>query len=138
MNQRALSVSLIIVGIGLAGCASDEQKLKDAGSDQLTGEEITALFSDAHESYESRDLDTTVTAESDWGADGSFRTEWQRGGSSGEATGNWWVEGDMSCVRFDQDIEPNPTCVKLYENGDGTYTSIWPDGKIHGVHTMTR
>jgi hypothetical protein len=138
MSKRILGVISVVFGIGLVGCASDEQKLKETGSHQLSGDEITALFSDAHESYESRDRETTVTAIGEWAADGTMRAEWHQGANSGEVAGSWYVENDLRCVRFDQDMTPNPECTKIFETGDGTYTSIWPDGKIHGIHTMTR
>jgi hypothetical protein len=63
MNSGAI---LIILGIGLIGCASEEQKLTDAGDHQLTGAQITQLFSNAHEGYESRDQRWSLTAVANW------------------------------------------------------------------------
>jgi hypothetical protein len=67
-----------------------------------------------------------------------MRADWKSGDHSGTVTGTWYVENDLRCIHFDQsDTTPNPECVKLYATGDDTYTSVWPDGSIHGIHTVT-
>ena len=124
-----------LAAFALAACAAGEQQLIEDGARKLTGDEITAAFSDIREDYVGRDSNIIGAAE--WGKDGSFEIVSDLSNTPyTEITGKWYVESDQRCIAFDQDLRVNPECVSIYETGD-FYTSVWDDGRLHGEHRLT-
>ncbi len=130
---------LVAAAAVLAGCAmtTAEVTVVESGAVKLTNPQIETLFTNAQEKYVSRDRSSEITAVAAWGGDQSFSADWESGSDSGTLTGRWYIENDMRCVEFDQDLKVNPECVSIYRT-DGGYTSFWPDGSIHGLHTVSK
>ncbi len=63
---------------------------------------------------------------------------WTSASRSGEVAGDWYVEGDMRCIRFTTpgDQDPNPECTNIFVFADG-YLSVFADGSINGFVART-
>lgn len=109
------------------------------GTERLATDQIAAAFQNVKEDYVGKDS-PDVTATAVWGTDSSFAASWQSSNDSGEVSGTWYVENNMRCIQFDEapGSYPNPECLSLYtSSAPNTYTSVWPDGRVHGVHTLS-
>ncbi|MEZ5667883.1 MAG: hypothetical protein R3F55_10715 [Alphaproteobacteria bacterium] len=105
---------------------------------QLTGEQIQAAFSGVREDYAAIDI-AGVTASGVWNADGTMSATWTNGSNTGNVAGDWYVDGDMRCIRFSigsGEGGRNPECTTIYVYNDG-YLSVNPDGSLHGYHRNT-
>ena len=130
-------IALIFVTFIIYGCAttSSEELLIEQGGHKMTPDEITQTFRDVKEQYIDSD-NPALTAESEWHSDGAFKATWKSGEETGNTSGKWYVENEMRCIKHDVPL-PNglhTECHRMYQTGD-TYTSINPDGSIHGEHS---
>lgn len=128
-----------VTTIILCGCAttSPEQILLEQGATKLTPTEITQTFSGVRELYSGHD-NPNVTAVGEWRSDGEFMATWKVGDDAGDTVGKWYVENGQRCIAHDVPL-PNGVdteCHTIFKSGD-TFTSLNPDGTVHGTSTIS-
>ncbi|MGF1623680.1 MAG: hypothetical protein ACFCVH_02245 [Alphaproteobacteria bacterium] len=146
MTAWTIPAITFVAAVGLAACQSNRPPAAatapadtplptalPADAVQLTGDQIQTAFSGVREDFVSIDWPGT-TASGVWNADGTMSARWNHGTDGGEVAGDWYVDGDTRCIRFEQTDGPNPECTTIYAHGDG-YLSVNPDGSLHGYHT---
>lgn len=133
-------IMTLAITFAVSGCATTnpEQKLLDAGGVQLMAADIAEVFAGVKESYTAKDV-PGLTAETEWAADGRFQASYVIGDNKGTTEGRWFIEGDSRCMKHDAPLPDgsDSECQTLYKTGD-SYTSLNPDGSIHGVHKIVR
>ncbi len=107
------------------------------GIRRLTGEEVEAVFTSAREDFKGVN-NPGVTAVGEWSPEGQLVARWKSRNNSGEVNGQLFIENNMRCITFEQDLDPNPECTWVFTTDkDDTFVSVLPNGKVHGTHAIS-
>ena len=137
MNKIIYMHLLSMLLVFIFGCATTEQKIVEAGGKKLSADEITKIFSDVREDYVAVDI-PGVTAVAEWKSDGTMKADWKSKNDAGSVKGVWYVKSDERCIKYSEKSPGGPEveCASIYQTGNN-YTSINPDGSVHGTHTLS-
>ena len=132
MKTRSLLAAMtLLVGLGLAGCATTENSLTEKGMKPLSEAELKTLYSGTRKFKWTNAQNRSGTGE--LRADGAASVEW----GTGSAQGKYRIVGNTLCTQYDGVRGGAETCFRMYKTGDNEYRQYFTNGEYNAVVSFT-
>lgn len=132
MNTKSLlSVTSLVFGIAIAGCATTEKSLMEQGLKPLGDGEVKAMHSRTRTARWTNAQSTSGTVE--YRADGTTSVNW----GTGSAEGRYRIVANTFCTQYEGVRGGAENCVRIYKTGDNEYKSYRTNGDYNAVVSYT-